>query len=115
MSDSQWMAKETLAEYLAPLLDHYEVKWRGHGVIYVDHQDDNIQIAERILYRLSTTLGVPIGEVRSRLVELGWLNDVRHVTPIRNEVVRVFEDRGLWSTDDPEEDDPETNEDHGWD
>ncbi|PMW94845.1 hypothetical protein C1X59_27580 [Pseudomonas sp. FW215-R2] len=115
MSDSKWMAKENLAEHLAPLLDHFEVKWRGHGVIYVDHQDGNIQIAERILYRLSTTLGVPIGEVRSRLVELGWLNDVRHVTPMINEVVRVFEERDLWSADDPEENDPEMNEDFGRD
>jgi len=115
MNDRQWMNKETLAEHLAPLLEHYEVKWRGYGIIYVDHQDENIQIAEKILYRLSTTLGVPASQVRSRLVELGWLNDARHVLPVRNEALRVFVERDFWSTDTSEEDDEEMDDDYGRD
>lgn len=112
MSDSQWMVKETLAAHLAPLLERYDVKWRGHGVIYVDHQHDNISIAEKILYHLSTALGVPVSDVRSRLVELGWLNDVRYVLPIPNELARTFDEEDLWLNSDPEEDDPEMNEDY---
>ena len=68
---SQWMVKETLAEHLMPLLARYDVKWRGHGVIYVDHEQYNIITAHRILADLSASLGVPIQLVRSRLVDLG--------------------------------------------
>lgn len=112
---SQWMVKETLAEHLAPLLERYDVKWRGYGVIYVDHEHYNINTAHRILVDLSASLGAPIQLVRSRLVELGWLNDVRSVLPIQNDVTRVIDKLASWAVDVPEEDDPEINEEYDQD
>ncbi|VVP43999.1 hypothetical protein PS862_05036 [Pseudomonas fluorescens] len=107
---SYWMAKETLAEHLAPLLVHYDVKWRGHGVIYVDHEQYNIDTAHRVLADLSASLGVPIPLVRSRLVDLGWFNDVRSILPVRDGVARVIDKLASW-----EADDPETDEEYGQD
>lgn len=83
---SQWMLKETLAAHLVPLLERFDVKWRGHGVIYVDHEHYNIQTLHQILAALSVDLGVPSQAIRSRLIELGWLNDVRSVLPARTHV-----------------------------
>lgn len=73
-----WMDAKILAEHLAPLLERYDVKWRGHGFIYVNHESYNIVTAHQILADLSANLGVSIHQVRSRLVALGWLNDVRY-------------------------------------
>ena len=111
---SQWMVKETLAEHLAPLLTRYDVKWRGHGVIYVDHEQYNISTAHRILTDLSVSLGVPIQLVRSRLVELGWFNDVRNTLPVRDRVVRLVDEMKSWEADE-EEDESEANEEYGQD
>ena len=111
----QWMEVETLAEHLTPLLALYDVKWRGHGVIYVDHEQYNIITAHRILADLSASLGVPIQLVRSRLVDLGWFNDVRRTFPVRDGVARVIDKLASWETDEPEEDDPETNEEYDQD
>lgn len=72
-----WRKKETLADHLEPLLKRYDVKYRGHGIIYVDHELYNIVTTQKILTDLSTSLGVPKESIRSRLVELGWLIDVR--------------------------------------
>ncbi|MOA43155.1 hypothetical protein D3C78_1652810 [compost metagenome] len=88
---SQWMLKETLAAHLEPLLKRYDVKWRGHGVIYVDHEQYNIQTLHQILAALSVDLGVPSQAIRSRLIELGWLNDVRSVLPARSRVEHVVD------------------------
>ncbi|MBI6750380.1 hypothetical protein [Pseudomonas syringae] len=107
---SQWMVKETLAEHLAPLLARYDVKWRGHGVIYVDHEQYNIKTAHCILAELSASLDVPIQLVRSRLVDLGWFNDVRSTLPVHDRVTRMIDKLTSWEADEPEEDDPETNE-----
>lgn len=74
-----WMEARTLAEHLVPLLEHYDVKWRGHGFVYVNHENYNIVTAHQILADLSTDLGVSVPQVRSRLVALGWLNDVRYI------------------------------------
>lgn len=112
---SQWMVKETLAEHLTPLLALYDVKWRGHGVIYVDHEQYNIITAHRILADLSASLGVPIQLVRSRLVDLGWFNDVRSTLPVRDGVARVIEKLASSEADEPEEDDHETNEEYDQD
>jgi hypothetical protein len=112
---SHWMVEETLAEHLEPLLARYDVKWRGHGVIYVDHEQYNINTAHRILADLSASLGVPIQLVRTRLIELGWLNDVRSTLPVRDGVARVIGKLESWESSEPEEDDPETNEEYGQD
>jgi len=112
---SQWMVKETLAEHLAPLLARYDVKWRGHGVIYVDHEQYNISTAHRILADLSVSLGVPIQLVRSRLVELGWFNDVRNTLPVRDRVVRIVDEMKSWEAGEEEEDDSEANEEYDQD
>jgi hypothetical protein len=111
----QWMVAETLAEHLEPLLERYDVKWRGHGVIYVDHEHYNIYTAHRILVDLSDNLGVPIQLVRFRLVELGWLNDVRSALPVQNDVTRIVEKLASRAVDAPWEDDPEINEEYGQD
>ncbi|MNU97765.1 hypothetical protein D3C71_878530 [compost metagenome] len=112
---SQWMVKETLAEHLAPLLTRYDVKWRGHGVIYVDHEQYNISTAHRVLTDLSASLGVPVQLVRSRLVELGWFNDVRNALPVQDRVVRMVDDMKSWEADEEEEDDFEENEEYDQD
>ncbi len=101
---SQWMVKETLAEHLAPLLEHYDVKWRGYGIIYVNHEHYNIDTARRILSDLSASLGVWTHLVRSRLVDLGWLNDVRDALPVRDDVARIFDNLASRATDEPEMD-----------
>jgi len=88
---SHWMRKETLAAHLVPLLERYDVKWRGHGVIYVDHEHYNIQTLHQILAVLSVDLGVPTQAIRSRLIELGWLNDVRSVLPAKSRVEHVVD------------------------
>lgn len=108
----QWMAAEALADHLAPLLKHHDVKWRGHGIIYIDHQHDNICTAHQLLVDLSVSLGAPISLVRSRLVELGWLNDVRSALPIQNDVRRVVESPAPWALDSDEKDDPDMSEDY---
>jgi len=112
---SHWMVKEKLAEHLEPLLARYDVKWRGHGVIYVDHEQYNISTAHRILADLSASLGVPIHLVRSRLVELGWFNDVRSKLAVRERVVQVVDEIKSWDADENEEDDSESNELYGQD
>ena len=111
----QWMVAETLAEHLEPLLKRHDVKWRGHGVIYIDHEHYNIYTAHQVLVDLSMSLGVPIQLVRSRLVELGWLNDVRNAVPIKDDVTRVVERLASWALDAQEEDDPDMNEEYGRD
>lgn len=111
----QWMAAENLADHLVPLLKHHDVKWRGHGIIYIDHQHDNICIAHQLLVDLSISLGAPISLVRSRLVELGWLKDIRSALPIQNNVSRGVESLAPWALDsdeEDEEDDPDMSEDY---
>ena len=121
MSDSneakvaKWMEKETLAEHLEPLRERYDVKYRGHGVIYVDHEQYNIVTAQRILADLSAYLGVSKELIRSRLIELGWLIDVRSVLPVRDGVARVIDKLESWAADAPEEDDPEMDEEYDQD
>lgn len=111
----QWMVAETLAEHLEPILKHHDVKWRGYGVIYIDHQHYNIYTAHQVLVDLSISIGAPIQLVRSRLVELGWLNDVRSALPIQNDVTRVVERLASRPLDAQEEDDPDMNEEYGRD
>lgn len=111
----QWMAAETLADHLVPLLKHHDVKCRGHGLIYIDHQHCNISTVHQLLVDLSISLGAPISLVRSRLVELGWLNDVRSSLPIQNNVRRVVERTAPWALDSDEEDegdDPDMSEEY---
>jgi hypothetical protein len=109
---AEWMTAETLAEHLVPLLEHYDVKWRGHGLIYVDHEQYNIVTAQRILADLSACLGVSIELVRSRLIELGWLTDARSTLRVRDYVACVIDKQEPWSTYVPEVDDPEMDEEH---
>ncbi|HBO4336422.1 hypothetical protein ACQYZX_24205 [Pseudomonas aeruginosa] len=116
MSDSNeakianWMEKETLAEHLEPLLERYDVKYRGHGIIYVDHEQYNIVTIQQILADLSSYLGVSKELIRSRLIELGWLIDARRVLPVRDSAARVIDNLESWAADEPEEDDPEMDE-----
>lgn len=87
--DAQWAREDVLARHLKPLLDLYDLKWRGHGHIYVDHQEHNVLAASMVLVELGSILGVPSAVVRARLIELGWLRDVRDTQPNPNEVKRV--------------------------
>lgn len=118
MSDSNeakvanWMEKETLAEHLEPLRERYDVKYRGHGIIYIDHEQYNIVTAQKILADLSSYLGVSKELIRSRLIELGWLIDVRSVLPVRDGAARVIDKLESLAADEPEEDDPEMDEEN---
>jgi len=107
----QWMIKETLWEHLEPLLKKYDVKWRGHGHIYVDHQHGNVSTADTIAAELSMTLSVPAELIRSRLIEFEWLIDVRSISPAQDRLTRVVERFVYWSDDEFEEHDFEMNED----
>lgn len=98
------LSREMLAEQLVPLLKKYDVKYRGHGLVYVDHQQYNILTAQRILVDLSARLGVPIQLVRSRLEELGWFNDARCTSHLRQEIAKVTGKLDFCVADLPEED-----------
>jgi hypothetical protein len=87
--DPQWKRESVLAQHLKPLLKLYDLKWRGHGHLYVDHQEHNVLAASVVLTELSVILGVPSAVVRARLIELGWLRDVRDTQPSPNEVKRA--------------------------
>lgn len=108
---SNWMERETLAEYLLPLCVRYDVKWRGHGIIYVDHEQYNVATAEMILADLSSCLGVSKKLVRSRLIEFGWLNDARSSLHVRDATARVIGNLDLSAAEESEWDVPEM--DHG--
>ncbi|MGE6791003.1 hypothetical protein ACQKFS_03140 [Pseudomonas guineae] len=90
MSDSngEWAESESLAEHVMTLLDKYNIKWRKHGLIYVDHQPDNIATVNILLAELSKRLGVPSPLIHSKLIELKWLNDARY-TSARDDAGRV--------------------------
>lgn len=90
MSDSheRWKEVESLAEHVMDLLDKYEVKWRRYGLVYVDHQPVNITTVNILLVELSKRLGVPRSLIRSRLIDLGWLNDTRYGSA-RDDFLRV--------------------------
>ncbi|MNG14985.1 hypothetical protein D3C84_987820 [compost metagenome] len=107
---AQWMAAETLAEHLEPLLEHYDVKNRNHGIIYVDHQPDNIETAQRILTDLSVHFGVSTHLIRAKLIGFDLLNDVRSSLPTPNEAVRVAVLARAWAT--AQEDACDMNEEH---
>lgn len=83
------ISRQTLEDLLKPVLERYDVKWRGHGVIYVDYEHYNIQTLSLILNDLSRDLGVSAQVISSRLVELGLLNDVRGVLPAKNRVEQI--------------------------
>ncbi len=84
-----WMQPQTLAEHLIPLLAEYDVKWRGHGVIYVNHEPYNVNTAHKIITDLSVKFGVSAHLIRARLIELELLNDVRHFLPLQDKAKRV--------------------------
>lgn len=115
VSGVDWTAPETLEKQLRPLLKHYDVKDRGHGLIYVDHQQYNIVTAYRILGDLSTSLGVPASLIRNRLIELGWFNDARSTLPVRESVERVVDRLQPWKGCWPDIEDFELDEDPDWD
>lgn len=104
---AKWMEKETLAEQLEPLCERYDVKYRGHGIIYVDHEQYNILTAQKILADLSACLGVSKELIRCRLIELGWLIDVRSVLPVEDGVACVINKLGAGAADTLEKDGPE--------
>ncbi len=76
----QWSDEYVLNRHLTPLLEHYDVKWRGHGRLYVDYQRHNIETAQRIVTDLSIALGVSTSAVGFRLMQLNWLKDVRRAS-----------------------------------
>lgn len=86
---AQWMQERVLARHLKPLLERYDLKWRGHGHIYVDHEEHNVLAASMVLADLSVIFGVPSAVIRARLIELEWLRDVRDIEPNPNEVKRA--------------------------
>jgi hypothetical protein len=87
--DFHWAQERVLAHHLKPLLALYDLKWRGHGHVYVDHQEHNVLAASKVLADMSVILGVPSAVIRARLIELGWLRDVRCTQPNPNEVKRA--------------------------
>ncbi|MBV1806423.1 hypothetical protein [Pseudomonas viridiflava] len=87
----EWMQSKTLAEHLIPLLNYYDVKWRGHGVIYVDHEQYNINTAHMIITDLSVTFGVPAHLIRARLEELKLLKDVRNILSAKDQTANLAE------------------------
>lgn len=114
-SGVEWMEAETLEKQLRPLLKHYDVKDRGHGLIYVDHQQYNIVTAHRILGDLSARLGVPAPLIRNRLIELGWFNDARSALSVRESVVRVVDRLQPWTEYWSDIEDCEVDEELDWD
>jgi len=110
----QWAQERVLALHLKPLLDHYDLKWRGHGWIYVDHQEQNILAASRIVTDLSITLGVPSALIRARLIELKWLRDDRDILPNPNEVKRAELLRRSSGDREPDYCDRDEEFDEGW-
>ncbi|MBX8572895.1 hypothetical protein K5D36_24760 [Pseudomonas cichorii] len=108
----QWMVAETLAEHLLPLLERYDVKNRGHGAIYVDHEQYNIHTEKMILADLSTSLGVSAQLIRSRLIEVGLLNDARSTLPVRNEALYIIDRPVYWDEDEQEENISEIDEEY---
>lgn len=105
-----WMVAETLAEYLKPLLERYDVKNRNHGPIYVDHQPENIETAQRIVTALNVQLGVSAHLIRAKLIEFDLLNDVRSSLPNPNEAVRAAVLARDWKT--MQEDASDMNEEY---
>lgn len=83
------VSDETLARHLLPLLEVYDVKWRGHGVIYVDDTSWNIESATRLIAELGMRLGLPAEIVRRRLIEANLLRDVRRQPMPGNPAQRV--------------------------
>lgn len=113
--EAHGVSDERLAQLLQPLLVEHEVKWRGHGVIYVDHQPDNIETSLRIIADLSRDLGLPAHVVRTRLIESRLLKDVRdtpfHCTTTQR-IVDLLASSKWPSTTAPEhreDEDPEQN------
>ncbi|MFP3515028.1 hypothetical protein SB766_02290 [Pseudomonas sp. SIMBA_077] len=88
---------QALAQHLWPLLERYDVKNRGYGLIYVDHEYYNIDTANKILMGLSASLDVPVALVRARLLDLGWLNDVRSTLPGRNDAARIVDEQKVFN------------------
>lgn len=111
----EWMEANALEKALRPLLEHYDVKDRGHGLIYVDHQQYNIVTAHRILGDLSALLGVPAPLIRNRLIELGWFNDARSALSVRESVVRVVDRLQPWTGYWSDIEDFEVEEGADWD
>lgn len=121
MSDSngEWTEPESLAEHVMTLLDKYNVKWRKHGLIYVDNQPDNITTVNILLAELSKRLGVPRPLIHSKLIELKWLHDARY-TSARDDAPRVaaslcpstaaVSEEGAFEMDDEDEMDEEEYE-----
>lgn len=107
---SNWMERETLAKHLEHLLEKYDVKYRGHGRIYINHEHYNILTAEKIISDLRTILGVSKDLIRSRLIELGWLNDVRLPIRAQDGAALFIEKLESFAADELEENDPETDE-----
>lgn len=83
------LSDEALAQHLLPLLAAYDVKWRGHGVIYVDDEPYNIETAQRIIADLGRTLSLPAASVRQRLIDAHLLRDVRRRPAPANPAQRV--------------------------
>lgn len=92
ISPSEWMLPEFLAKHLHPILKKHDIKWRGHGHIYIDHQNCNIMTANIVLSELSVTLSIPKESVRKRLIELGWLNDDRKISLARDYLPKILKD-----------------------
>jgi len=86
--NEDWIEVECLAEHVMELLDKYDIKWRRYGLIYVDHQPVNVTTINMLLVELNKRLGVSKPLIRSKLIELGWLNDARH-SSARNDSLRV--------------------------
>ncbi|MBA1200924.1 hypothetical protein G7009_03895 [Pseudomonas capeferrum] len=86
------VSDETLARHLLPLLEVYDVKWHGHGVIYVNDEPYNIETSVRIVADLSKCLGLPADVVRRRLIEARLLKDARK-KPLRSNAAQTVVDQ----------------------
>ncbi|MEE4691356.1 hypothetical protein V2K77_14845 [Pseudomonas alliivorans] len=107
-----WMQPQTLAKHLIPLLEEYDVKWRGHGMIYVNHEPYNINTAHKIITDLSVKFGVSANLVRARLIELELLKDVRHFLSLQDKAKRVFIETPSRGDDSSDEDSSESENEY---
>lgn len=77
------LPEQLLRARFTELLQEHDIKWRGHGDLFVDQQGGNIESAEKVIAQLSASFGYPSAIVRARVIDLGWLKDVRPAKPAR--------------------------------
>jgi hypothetical protein len=75
------MPKHQILSAVRYLADQHEVKWRGHGIIYLDYEKYNYDTYITLVSEIAVLFQVSGQRVADRLKELGVLNDVRFPQP----------------------------------